>query len=138
MKLGYYRAASTISEEKLQYYKEYLKHFGAEKIYIETNQHGRTSNRPVLLKLLKEAKRGDTIITPTTDRLGRRLITVNSILKKAEKKGIYILFPKEENLKNSIILRNYIDNLYKFEKKAQKITNKIEAEIEKHTDKHNQ
>lgn len=120
MNFGYYRASYNIEEKKLQKHIQTLKEYGAEKIYIDINQHGRTSNRPELLKLLKEAKKGDKVIVTSSSILGKRLITVNSILNKFEKKGVYLWFPDDMLIKNSVMLRVVIEEFKEIAKKVSK------------------
>jgi len=131
MNLGYYRASYTIEEDKLKKHIQDLKEYGAEKIYIDINQNGRTSNRPELKKLLKEAKKGDKVIIPYSSMLGRRIITVNSILNKFEKKGVYLLFPEDLIIRDSIMLRAFMGKTAKKVKKEQKFDEKITKELHK-------
>ena len=125
MIFGYYRSSTPIDKEKIEKRIKELKKYGAEKIYIDINQHGRTSNRPELIKLLKDTKKGDTVIIPSSNILGRRIITVNSILNRFEKKGVYLSFPEDLIIRDSIMLRFFMGEEIKRVKKEQKLDKKI-------------
>jgi DNA invertase Pin-like site-specific DNA recombinase len=71
MKLGYARVSTDEQETHLQL--DALKAAGCERVY-EDKASGAKADRPELLRLLDNARKGDVLIVWKMDRLGRSLL----------------------------------------------------------------
>ena len=71
MKLGYARVSTDEQETHLQL--DALRAAGCERVY-EEKASGAKTDRPELLRLLDNARKGDVLIVWKMDRLGRSLL----------------------------------------------------------------
>lgn len=62
---------------------------------FEDKISGKSMDRPALLLMLKHARRGDTIVVHSMDRLARNLIDLKKIVSEIVDKGAQVQFIKE-------------------------------------------
>jgi len=87
LKYGYARV-STVGQN-LESQIEQLKKEGCEKIYQDTFT-GTKKNRPEFEKLLKELKKGDTLVVTKLDRLARSTLDGINTIKELFDRGIKV------------------------------------------------
>ncbi|MGE0155764.1 MAG: recombinase family protein [Geobacter sp.] len=62
---------------------------------FEEKLSGKNTNRPALLEMISYARKGDTVVVHSLDRLGRSLIDVRQIVQQLNDKGVAVRFVKE-------------------------------------------
>jgi len=62
---------------------------------FEEKVSGKSMDRPALLAMIKHARKGDTVVVHSMDRLGRNLIDLKKIVTEIVEKGAQIQFQKE-------------------------------------------
>jgi DNA invertase Pin-like site-specific DNA recombinase len=85
MKLGYARVSTDEQETHLQL--DALKAAGCERVY-EEKASGAKADRPELLRLLDNARKGDVLIVWKMDRLGRSLLQLIETVNLLNKRGV--------------------------------------------------
>jgi DNA invertase Pin-like site-specific DNA recombinase len=85
MKLGYARVSTDEQETHLQL--DALKAAGCERVY-EEKASGAKADRPELLRLLDNARKGDVLIVWKMDRLGRSLLHLIETVNLLNKRGV--------------------------------------------------
>lgn len=87
--IGYRRVSSEGQNLDRQLDGQQLDHVFEEKI------SGKDTNRPELQRLIEYARKGDTVIVHSLDRLGRSLLDLRKIVSELNAKGVAIRFVKE-------------------------------------------
>ena len=85
MKLGYARVSTDEQETHLQL--DALRAAGCERIY-EEKASGAKTDRPELLRLLDNARKGDVLIVWKMDRLGRSLLHLIETVNLLNGRGV--------------------------------------------------
>jgi DNA invertase Pin-like site-specific DNA recombinase len=85
MKLGYARVSTDAQETHLQL--DALHAAGCDRVYEETASGGK-ADRPELLRLLDNARKGDVLIVWKMDRLGRSLLHLIETVNLLNKRGV--------------------------------------------------
>lgn len=62
---------------------------------FEEKISGKDTNRPGLQEMIKHARKGDTVVVHSLDRLGRSLIDLRQIVAELNAKGVTVRFVKE-------------------------------------------
>ncbi|GFO60961.1 transposase [Geomonas silvestris] len=62
---------------------------------FEEKVSGKSLDRPALLAMIKHARKGDTVVVHSMDRLGRNLLDLKKIVTEIVEKGAQIQFQKE-------------------------------------------
>lgn len=86
MKYGYARVSTDDQNADMQHAA--LKKAGCSKIFTDDGLSGATTKRPALLRCIKTLKPGDTLTVWKTDRLGRSLRDLISMLDDFRDRGI--------------------------------------------------
>lgn len=63
---------------------------------FEDKVSGKDANRPELQKMMKHARKGDTVIVHSIDRLARNLMDLKTIVSTLTDKGVTVEFVKEK------------------------------------------
>lgn len=63
---------------------------------FEDKVSGKDINRPELQKMMKHARKGDTVIVHSIDRLARNLVDLKTIVSTLTDKGVTVQFAKED------------------------------------------
>ena len=87
MKLGYARVSTDEQETHLQL--DALRAAGCERIY-EEKASGAKTDRPELLRLLDNARKGDVVIVWKMDRLGRSLLHLIETVNLLNTRGVQL------------------------------------------------
>lgn len=87
--IGYRRVSSEGQNLDRQLDGLQLDHVFEEKV------SGKDTNRPELQRMIEYARKGDTVVVHSLDRLGRSLIDVRQIVQQLNDKGVAIRFLKE-------------------------------------------
>ena len=87
--IGYRRVSSEGQNLDRQLDGQQLDHVFEEKI------SGKDTNRPELQRLIEYARKGDTVIVHSLDRLGRSLLDLRKIVSELNAKGVAVRFVKE-------------------------------------------
>lgn len=91
--IGYGRVST--KDQSLELQEEKLKEYGCEKIFME-KQSGAKSDREELAKALEYLRKGDKLVVYKIDRLARSTFDLHKIAKDLEKRGIALVFIKEQ------------------------------------------
>lgn len=83
--IGYTRVST--QDQNLHSQVDALKTAGAEHIYSD-KLTGKSANRPGLTECMKFLRRGDTLLVYSTDRLGRSMTDVVTIVSQLGERGI--------------------------------------------------
>jgi DNA invertase Pin-like site-specific DNA recombinase len=62
---------------------------------FEDKISGRSMERPALLRMMQHARRGDTVVVHSMDRLARNLRDLRDIVDHLVTKGVQVRFEKE-------------------------------------------
>ena len=87
MKLGYARVSTDEQETHLQI--DALKGAGCDRIY-EEKASGAKTDRPELMRLLDNARKGDVVIVWKMDRLGRSLLHLIETVNLLNERGVQL------------------------------------------------
>lgn len=128
MKLGYIRVNNK-NDFAIDVQKSELILNGATKIYIDIGSD-KITTRTGLKELLKQAKKGDTIVVTSFDRLARRFEKRISIIKKFMKKDVYLEITRADFKGHISLLYYYFVEMYESFKIQQKNINNYTEEIE--------
>ena len=98
LRLGYARVSS--AEQNLDRQTEALRADGVEERFIFTDKisGAKRENRPGLNTLLQLAKRGDTVVVTSPDRLGRNFRELLDINEELEQEGVAVEFLQAKGL----------------------------------------
>lgn len=88
MKFGYARVSTQEQSLKIQVNK--LLEAGCDEVYQE-KASGAKDDRKVLLELIRQLRRGDTVCVVRIDRLGRRMIQLATMINDFKEKGIHFI-----------------------------------------------
>jgi len=91
--IGYARVSTTDQDYSLQVEK--LKDYGCTKIFYE-KKSGKDTGRPEFQKALEYLRAGDKLVVYKIDRLARSTRDLHNIAHDLKKKGIGIVFIKED------------------------------------------
>lgn len=89
---------------------------------FEDKVSGKDTNRPALQAMLKHARKGDTVICHSMDRLARNLDDLRKLVKELTGKGVKVQFVKEsltftgEDTPMSTLLLNMLGAVAEFER----------------------
>lgn len=118
MKLGYARTSSEGQQSGLEIQVEMLEKEGCDRIYSE-KLSGKDRNRPQLEEMLRNLRKGDTIISKSIDRVARSMCDLSNISKKIEETGANLKF-LDQNIDTSDptgkLLFNILGSLAEFER----------------------
>lgn len=92
-KVGYGRVSGEGQELTAQI--ETLKEVGCVKLFVEKVTGTSTKNRIKLKELLEYVREGDTVVVTKIDRLARSIIDLNKIVKELNKKGVSVVFLRD-------------------------------------------
>ena len=92
MKIAYIRVSTAEQNEARQYAA--LKHCGIEKYYSEKIS-GKNTERPQLIKMMEEVRKGDTIFVEDFSRLARSTEDLLRIVRELNEKGVGLVSLKE-------------------------------------------
>ena len=87
--IGYRRVSSEGQNLDRQLDGQQLDHVFEEKI------SGKDTNRPELQRMIEYARKGDTVVVHSLDRLGRSLLDLRKIVTELNGKGVAVRFIKE-------------------------------------------
>src|ERR1700704_3996843 len=88
MKFGYARVST--QEQSLEIQVNKLLEAGCDEVYQE-KASGAKDDRKVLLELIRQLRRGDTVCVVRIDRLGRRMIQLATMINDFKEKGIHFI-----------------------------------------------
>jgi len=89
---------------------------------FEDKVSGKDTNRPALQAMLKHARKGDTVVCHSMDRLARNLDDLRKLVKELTGKGVKVQFVKEsltftgEDTPMSTLLLNMLGSVAEFER----------------------
>jgi len=86
MKIGYARVST--QDQLLDYQIDRLQEYGCDKIFLEKKAGISFRNREEFQKMKEYARKGDTIIVWSLDRLGRNTLAVLKELEEMHEKGV--------------------------------------------------
>ena len=86
MQIGYVRVSTNEQNTSLQ--RDALERAGCELIF-EEKMSGSVANRPVLKRVLKQLKEGDTLVVWKLDRLGRSMRNLVLLIDELKSRGIH-------------------------------------------------
>lgn len=86
MQIGYVRVSTNEQNTSLQ--RDALERAGCELIF-EEKMSGTVANRPVLKRVLKQLKEGDTLVVWKLDRLGRSMRNLVLLIDELKSRGIH-------------------------------------------------
>lgn len=88
-RIGYVRVSTLDQNEQRQLEGQTLDQVFTDKA------SGRDANRPALAELLRFARKGDTVVVHSMDRLARNLDDLRALVKTLTGKGVRVEFDKE-------------------------------------------
>ena len=118
MKIGMARTSTEAQESGLQIQIEMLEKEGCERIYSE-KLSGKDRNRPKLEEMLRNLRKGDTVVAKSIDRVARSMHDLSNIAKEIEEKGANLKF-LDQNIDTTEptgkLLFNILGSLAEFER----------------------
>jgi len=107
-------------------------------IMFEDKLSGKDTNRPELQAMLTHARKGDTVVVHSLDRLGRNIDDLREIVKSLVAKGVTVKFDKEgltfSSDSNNIfaeLMLNMLASFAQFERELSKERQKEGVQIAK-------
>lgn len=91
--IGYARVST--KEQKLDLQLDALNNYGCDKIFME-KQSGARGDRKELFKAVEYLREGDKLVVYKIDRLARSTFDLHKIANELEKRGIALVFIKEQ------------------------------------------
>ena len=118
MKIGMARTSSEAQQSGLDIQVEMLEKEGCERIYSE-KLSGKDRNRPQLQEMLRNLRKGDTVVAKSIDRVARSMHDLSNIAKEIEEKGANLKF-LDQNIDTTEptgkLLFNILGSLAEFER----------------------
>lgn len=92
MKIGYARVST--QDQRLELQLDDLKNYGCEQIYKE-KVSGRSKERPQLIKMIGQLRKGDVVVVWKLDRLGRSLKDLIELVSAFREQGVEFVSLKD-------------------------------------------